>query len=121
MAAVQKVLHTIEFSGGGQLTGSKKIVVGVMLPDAYSSIGNTVGIKKAGGNANIDFKATPGFLIDIGKAARLRIRTANKKSHLILCSMDKIKDAPVELVKKKLKYKNSEIKSAKIPGKFEVK
>jgi hypothetical protein len=101
-----RVLHLIK-------VGSAKI--GIMQPDNYSSIADIVGVKKATDSDVLDDEGTVGNLKKRGKIISFSVRTKDKKSHRVQCSIDKASTAVTTLKGKT--FAGSTISSVSIPRK----
>jgi hypothetical protein len=101
-----RVLHVIK-------VGSAKI--GITEPDNYQNIADIVGVKKAVDTDVLDDDGTIGNLKRRGKIVSFKVRTKDKKTHTVQCSMDKASTA-VSTLKGKT-FAGSTITSVSIPRK----
>jgi hypothetical protein len=92
-------------------SGTSKI--GISEPDKYSAIADIVGVKKAEATDTVDDSATISELKKRGKAVTLAAIDKDKKSHRILCAIDKVASAMSALKGKS--FGGKEIKSVSIP------
>jgi hypothetical protein len=105
-AMADRVLHIVK-------VGTVKI--GINEPDNYANIATIVGVTKATDSDVLDDEGTIGGLKKRGKLVSFRVKTKDKKSHTIQCSIDKVSTAVATLKGKT--FAGSVISSVSIPRK----
>jgi hypothetical protein len=107
VVALKRIPHTIT-------VGTSK--VGVILPDEYGGLGTVLGVDKLTTSNKPELSSTSNDLVKSGQALKIKVSYAvgtKKKVATLLCDVDKVKTALVELVGKP--FRGATIKTAYFP------
>jgi hypothetical protein len=99
-----RVLHIVKVG---------KAQIGIILPKVYGDIKDVVGIREATDQDVVDDNGTVGDLKRRARIVTFKVRTKDKKSHTLQCSIDKVSSA-VGTLKGKT-FGGSTITSVSIP------